>query len=90
MRYCKFVHDFNCRCMKYHNYKTTGEMLMSGEFKHHMNILTHNPNGLNREWYQIDDLDEWLDSDLEKGSTLIKHHKSIEVPNFRNNGKYGR
>ena len=90
MRYCKFVHEFNCRCMTYHNQKTTGEMLMSGEFKHHMNILTHNPNGLNREWYQIDDLDEWLDSDLEKGSTLIKHHKSIDAPNFRNNGKYGR
>ena len=90
MRYCKFVYEFNCRCMTYHNQKTTGEMLMSGEFQHHMNILNHHPNGLNREWYRINDLDAWFDSDFNQGDTLVKHRKSIDAPNFRNNGKYGR
>ena len=43
-----------------------------------------------REWYRIDDLDAWFDSDFNQGDTLVKHRKSIDAPNFRNNGKYGR
>ena len=34
------------------------------------------PHGLHREWYRVDDLDLWFESDLEKGCTLIKHHTS--------------
>ena len=44
------------------------------------------PRGLHREWYRVDDLDLWFESDLEKGCTLIKHRTSKTRYCFVNNG----
>ena len=88
MRYCKFVHDFNCRCMRYHNQKTTGETLMSGEFYHHTNLINRiRPYGLHRVSYTILDLDLWFDSDMECGDRMCVRRKSLNKFNFKNNSK---
>ena len=64
---------FKCRCATYFNQKCTGLDLMDCR----MNLIQlTSPRGLHRDWYRIDDLDEWFNSDLEKGCTLIKHRKA--------------
>ena len=72
---------FKCRCLTYLNQKCTGLDLMDLRMS-----LIHDlyPKGLNREWYRIDDLDKWFESDLEEGCTLIKHHTcNSKYPHFK-------
>ncbi len=49
-----------------------------------MNLIhSIHPKGLHREWYRVDDLDLWFESDLEEGCTLIKHHTCNSKYHFK-------
>ncbi|WP_406534544.1 hypothetical protein [Methanobrevibacter sp.] len=71
---------FKCRCLIYLNQKCTGLDLMDCR----MNLI-HSiyPKGLHREWYSVDDLDLWFESDLEEGCTLIKHRTADSKYHFK-------
>lgn len=44
--------EFKCRCMCFHNQRTTGVMLMSGTWKQHMSFVhLIYPYGLHRVFY---------------------------------------
>ena len=58
-----------CRCVPYLYHRSTGEYPMW--FRQTFQDFKH--RGLHREWYRVDDLDLWFQSDMEEGSTLTIH-----------------